>query len=190
MILNPIWHIKRFYKIKSYKGSYQASTDMYKIELAQSHEDIKEYLKQFNKDYKFSDYDYSSLKVKVYLGIVKNTEKDIIREIYKQYESSMDSFRKEFWEEYVYKFDPVWDYDRTYKDCQKRIKQLNHIKQILDSNKKYQGLSGEKLQDVYNHKLDGVELHYSWRAWGRLMAAYMNSKEKKRKYHYMDFYMG
>jgi hypothetical protein len=79
---------------------------------------------------------------------------------------------------------------------------LQTLYRVLDAHPQYQGISGEELQNVYDHKLPVTAKvddclwstmdcsDYSWRGWGRLMAAYMNTKEKTPgKYDYMDFYM-
>lgn len=84
-------------------------------------------------------------------------------------------FPKETWEEY---------YER-YQD--KEL--LDSIKEELDNNPHFIGLSGEELQEIHNKWLGRVNVPHSWRGWGALMSAYMNSKEGKRKYCYMDFYM-
>ena len=95
-----------------------------------------------------------------------------------------------FWEEYVANQTYYCD---KWEDAQDTLFQLQTIKEFLDTHSKFQGCTGEELQEKYNYfeeYFDGIGgLDYSWRAWGQLMAAYMNSKECDRKYTYMDFYM-
>jgi hypothetical protein len=91
-----------------------------------------------------------------------------------------------FWHEYVASRTAMYD---NYKDVAKELKDLEKIKAHLDKNKKLQGISGEELQEDYNYFNDNKLYNYTWRSWGALMSAYMNTKEKKRKYNYMSFYM-
>lgn len=87
-------------------------------------------------------------------------------------------FPEFYWDEYVD--------DMNYSG---KEDELAMIKKILDNNPKYHGLTGERLQEQYDHYLEGEEMDFTWRSWGQLMAAYMNTKEGKRKYNYMSFYM-
>ena len=88
------------------------------------------------------------------------------------------TFPEFYWEEYVE--------DRYYPGAKE---ELAMIKNILDKNPEYHGLTGERLQEQYDHMLVGEEMDFTWRSWGALMAAYMNTKEGERKYNYMSFYM-
>lgn len=84
-------------------------------------------------------------------------------------------FPKETWEEYEKRMG-------YYKD-------IIIIKKLLDEHPELHGLTGGQLQEEFDHTLYGVDIKLSWRGWGALMSAYMNSKEGKRKYNYMSFYM-
>jgi len=98
-------------------------------------------------------------------------------------QKDFDQFPKLYWEEYIFRCD---EYNvENIKEFNKKKKYHEELKQFLDNNKELQGITGEQAQEINLGKFG----NYSWRAWGAMMAAYMNSKIGKRKYHYMSFYM-
>lgn len=99
-----------------------------------------------------------------------------------------EMFPKLFWDEYV---SSQTCYIDSWEEVEKEKDYLNLIKNFLDTHPKYQGCSGEEVQDSYNYFEDifNFPLQCSWRGWGDLMSAYMNSKHLDRRYHYLDFYM-
>lgn len=89
--------------------------------------------------------------------------------------------QKLFWREYLKK--DSFGGKRTKIE----IIYLNKIKKFLDKNPKYQGIDGhsypyKKIKKFSKHT-------FTARAWGHLMASYMNSRAKRRKYDYLSFYM-
>lgn len=76
-----------------------------------------------------------------------------------------------------------------------KTKIVTNLNKFLDNNPEFHGLCGDELQEQYEYVLVGHTGEvfyadgYSWRGWGAAMAAYMNSKDIKGKYVYMEFYM-
>lgn len=107
----------------------------------------------------------------------------------KRYNPMSMQFYRLYWDEYV-------DYELhmfsahslastksvTVEDYRK---DLDKLKRWLDKNPEYIGCTGD-----HKPSLKGMRLHFSWRGWGQMMACYMNSRIRKRRYHYMDFYIG
>lgn len=141
------------------------------------------------------DHIIEHLKSMVYLNNIVNTRKTLSNEIIRYDNEIKEQFPKLFWEEYVFRYDPTDSFrDKdTYLSIIKKANNLWHIWEFLESNPEFHGYTGQEYQskiglseDIYD--ISGMT--FSWRAWGQLMAAYMNSKKGKRLYHYMDFYMG
>jgi len=160
-----------------------------RIKLALSFKEIKERLKD-KEIFRESTFEgvVRHLKSEVYLKRIRNTKKDLTEGMFDYEISLREMFQKLFWEEYVYSYD-IWD-DTDLKQVQKRAEILTKIKNFLDKNPKYLEYCGSRYQnsELWNKikRLTGMTL--SMRAWGGLMAAYMNSKIEKRKYDYMSYY--
>ena len=187
-----IWRIKRLGHIKKYKEAscypgYIKEADNIKLKL--SKKEITEIIKKEKYEISINDFLITDIKYNIYLTKIKNTKEGIQNFIWDEHLKRIKQFKKLFWEEYVYTYCSISSYTQSFKEYKKNIKKLNKIKKILDNNKKYQGITGEDLQEKYNHKLEGLDINFSWRSWGSLMAAYINSKIEKRQYHYMSFYM-
>jgi len=193
------WERKRAKAIK--EGCY-SPIETKKIRLAISKKEIisevkKEkypYLLDEIKSYKEDIYFIiDDLKSSVYLKKVENKKKELIKELYNIEKEKSRQFPKLFWNEYVYEYDKdytfsvieKWD---TYFD---RTEALQKIYIYLLDHPEYHKYSGEKYQNSeLEEKIFEVSgIRFSWRSWGALMAAFMNEKERKRKYHYMSFYM-
>jgi hypothetical protein len=113
--------------------------------------------------------------------VIKGTER---------YKPRKEGFEKLFWDEFIdleshqsiclaikVKAKPTF----TKKDF---VKHYSKIKKFIDSHNMV-GMTGEGYQNSkYYNKFNA-----SWRGFGAIMAAYMNTKIGKRKYDYMDFYM-
>lgn len=101
---------------------------------------------------------------------------------------SEEDFPKKTWQEYR---DVVAEWNKDGETLPFILANLDFVKWWLDNHKEYQGITGNQLQEEYNYfeEVHPLAFNYSWRAWGALMSAYMNSKEGERKYHYMNFYM-
>ena len=176
--------------IRKYKRTHCFSygdIPLKEIKLCISDRKINQIIKK--EKYALTDFDIDQLKTNIYLKTIKDEKSTIEFWLYSKHLKTCEQFDKRFWEEYVYNYEVDYNLQDNYREYVKRIKYLDKIKTILDEHPEYHGLTGEQLQEKYNDYLDGTYITFSWRGWGDLMAAYMNSKIKKRKYHYMDFYM-
>lgn len=91
-----------------------------------------------------------------------------------------ENFPELFWEEYL-----NLDFNILRQD------KLEKIRKYLNRYKQFQGFTGEEYQEEHlKEKIEEITgLTFSWRSWGALMAAYMNSKAGIRKFSYIDYYM-
>lgn len=108
--------------------------------------------------------------------IIPGTEKYIPRN---------KQFSRLYWDEYVAYEEHMLKIHGLSKKSEK--KEWSKLKKFLDKNPNFHGCSGEHKPFLEKYK---INLNFSWRGWGDMMASYMNSKINKRKYDYMDFYMG
>lgn len=185
-----MYHIKRFFfLIKYHKTNVYVMGDIPYNDIKINMPDIKNYIKRLDYNIIWDDFAIENLKTQIYLGKVKNNRYDIENYLEKLHMHNCETFEKLFWEEYVGRYWIDNRFKLSYNDFQKRLKELDKIKKYLDKHSNLQGMTGEQLQNVFNYKLGKLKVEYTWRGWGALMAAYMNSKVKERKYHYMDFYM-
>ena len=176
--LKDIW-LYRNNNITPFNFKYQN-----KIKLSMSLTDIHKFVELEHLDVGYWNYELERL---IYLKRLKNTPEQIKVYLRRIHYENIEHFPKMFWEEYVYRFREHFNYN----EFKEHIKYLTKIKKVLDKNIEYQGLTGQQLQYICQYKLNGIkgELNYTWRSWGSLMSAYMNSKLKERKFHYMNFYM-
>ncbi len=132
---------------------------------------------------------YYSLKSDVYLFKKNVSSKEVLTEsIITTLQTRKEMFRFMFWEQYVHSYDWEYDYDEDYEVYSARVKRLNRVKRWLDRHPEFHGLTGEQKQ-LSTYKFPSYVVGFSWRGWGALMAAYMNSKCKERLYDYTSFYM-
>jgi len=91
-----------------------------------------------------------------------------------------DNFPELFWNEYI-----NLDYNLPRQD------NLEKIRKYLDRYPQFQGFTGEEYQELHlREKIEKLTgLTFSWRSWGALMSAYMNTKKGVRGYSYISFYM-
>jgi hypothetical protein len=127
------------------------------------------------------------VKSAIYFGKIKDDSPKNVRQLLQeQVDMLNEMFPKLYWNEYVAEHTKMYD---NWKDVSDVLSELEKIKVFLDKNKKYHGISGEELQDKYNYFNNKKLFDYSWRSWGSLMSAYMNTKKKERKYDYMSYYI-
>ena len=182
-MINLNWNQRR--KEAQRTGIYN-SRDLDRIKLDLSRTDIMLFLDDYNIT-SFPDVDYiiEHLKLLVYLNRIPNNKDVLLQEIIRFDEELESMFPKLFWNEYLYS-----RHDLSWKELNKRIRKLERIKSFLDEHKEYRGLTGMNLQEKYNHKLGRIDVsEFSWRAWGLLMASYMNTIKHKRLYDYMNYYV-
>lgn len=84
------------------------------------------------------------------------------------------------WKEYLSMFTPAF-----------RVK-LESVKEYLDSHPETQGLIGPEYQNgpMWEKVKELCGDTFSLRAWGDLMASYMNTKSGEKKYNYTSFAWG
>jgi len=151
---------------------------------------MKEYADAHNLHYCKEHWNiYHAIQELIYQKRFKNTIDSIKNALWHIEIEHRKQFKRLFWEEYLFEYDSFFNFDTKYSDMTKQVKYLNSIKKILDDNPEYQGITGFQLQEVYGNRLSGRDMPFTWRAWGKLMSAYMNSKAKRRKFDYMSFYM-
>lgn len=177
------WEEKREEAIKT--GCYNWN-ETKRIKLAIKDNEIKKWLKE-NKSDVYFEAAKEGLRSGVYFKKVENNKKKLINHLFHIDYGHREQFPKLFWEEYVYKHS-VYN-DCSYKQYNKEVKELFDIKGFLDRRPKYQGISGDAYQNNGLYGGKDIRMKFSMRAWGALMAAYMNSKKKKRLYSYIDYYM-
>lgn len=192
MIINPIWHLERMLRVNKYGTSGMRKyldEEAFRITPVMTLEQIQKHIKQKKYNISFDEYDYKELKTELYYKVFDNTIEAIESYLYKRYNDNREMFPLMYWGEYCFRYEKHTT--SNFKEYKKTIEALNKIRLFLDKNPKYQGYTGEQYQetDLHNHIELIYEGGFSWRAWGQLMASYMNSKEKKRKYCYMDYYM-
>ena len=130
------------------------------------------------------EYIKEELKSKIYLNQVKNEGIDLQNQILLLEKEREEQFPKMFWEEYVYKY----YINRTYQEYSEHERWFSNLRHFLNCHEELHGVTGEYIQNNPGCIPKEFDI-FSWRSWGAVMAAYMNSKEKERKYTYMSFYM-
>ena len=166
------------------------------LKLALSDKEIKKKIK--NMEIGLNDVDgvKNDLKQEVYFKHVENTKKSLENHLYNLNEKHITQFKRLFWEEYLYESEfqyyNTFSKMPTFKEIATNTKNMNKIKDFLDKNPELHNITGGSYQqtplyDTISKITKGMT--FSMRAWGALMAAYMNSKKKKRLYDYMSYYM-
>jgi len=85
-----------------------------------------------------------------------------------------------FWEEYL-EYIREWGGDED-------VEKVERVREIIEENNLY-GMTGREYQrsEWYKKIKDEVGISFTMRAWGKLMASLMNTREGERKYIYIDF---
>ena len=85
-----------------------------------------------------------------------------------------------FWEEYL-EYIREWSGDED-------VEKVKKVREIIEKNNLY-GMTGKEYQrsEWYEKIKEEVGISFTMRAWGKLMASLMNTKEGERKYIYIDF---
>jgi len=85
-----------------------------------------------------------------------------------------------FWEEYL-EYIRKWSGDED-------VEKVEKVREIIEKNNLY-GMTGKEYQrsEWYKKIEEEVGISFTMRAWGKLMASLMNTKEGERKYIYVDF---
>jgi len=175
------------------KGSYYiVATEPIQINMTEK--EIKDIIDKYNLEELKNDLPklwltLDNLKSDIYLKKLDNKPKNIRSWLFERNNELKKMFPKFFWAEYV--ANEMYERNYTFEDMINYCGVMGDLYEFLKKHSKYHGCSGEKYQETglreYVEKLTGMT--FSWRSWGALMSAFMNSKEKKRKYHYINFYI-
>lgn len=85
-------------------------------------------------------------------------------------------FKGLYWEELEDMFKGKWK------------KQVKRLKAFIDEHEDVQGIGGFEYQEKWESEVEKIFPDgFSFRAWGDVMSAYMNSKVGDRVYCYIDF---
>ncbi len=107
--------------------------------------------------------------------VIKGTEK---------YNPKNDSRDRVYWNEFV----EIQIHEKLHYTKYTKNEVMRHyskIKKFFDNHAGMHGMTGEQYQNsIYYNRFNA-----SWRGFGAMMAAYMNTKLGKRKYCYIHFYM-
>jgi hypothetical protein len=172
------------------KGSYKMNaTDP--IQICMEDKEIRQLIKEYNLTEIKEDLWLIHLELSgdLYLNKLENTPKAIRSWLFEKNAELKNMFPKYFWAEYI--ANTAYERNYTFEDMVNYCGIMNDIYDFLWKNKKYQKYTGEQYQESKLH--DIIEkrfgMTFGWRSWGALMAAFMNTKEKERKYTYMSYYM-